>query len=97
MAEFTSRELIEAIYDVRDRVTRIEEQLINRTEQIKQRADDAYTKADGADKQAMANAKSIEALEKRVDGLIVSMRWAWGIAIPSLLTVVGIIASILFK
>jgi Fe2+ transport system protein B len=97
MAEFTTRELIEAIYDVRDRVTRIEEQLINRTEQINRRAEDAYMKADTADKQATLNKQNIMALEKRIDGLMLNVRWAWGIAIPSLLTIVGFIITFLTR
>lgn len=97
MAEnsFSSRELIEAIYDVRDRVTRIEEKL-NRTEGIAEKVDIAESKARQALLKSEENEKDIiklsERCERDMDAQKINNRWAWGFVLT---LVVSLLAKIL--
>lgn len=86
MSEFNNRELIEAIYDVRDRVTRIEEKL-NRTEGLSDKVDNAEERATEALLKSRENQRDIEILRT-------NNRWAWGFVLT---LVVGVVAKILFE
>jgi DNA repair exonuclease SbcCD ATPase subunit len=77
---YTTKELMEAIYEVRDRVTRIEEKL-NRAERLEDKvdavidtADDAIRKSDEAFALAQANKEEIKSMKANA-------KWAWGFAI----------------
>lgn len=88
MSNFTDRDLLEAIYDVRDRVTRIEEKL-NRTEGLAE-------KVDNADDKATEALLKVGQLEKQVDKIGTNTKWALGIAFSFILTITGIIIQKLF-
>jgi hypothetical protein len=61
----TTRELMEAIYDIRDRVTRMEEKL-NRADKIEDKADEANAIANKALALAEENHRDIEGIRKAV-------------------------------
>lgn len=71
MSNFSDRELINAIYDVRDRVTRIEEKL-NRTEGLSEKVDSAE------DKSMEALLKTVQ-LEKEISQMKNNTKWAMGL------------------
>lgn len=77
---YTTKELMEAIYEVRDRVTRIEEKL-NRAERLEVKvdkvidnADDAMNLAEDAMNLAQSNKDELNAMKSNT-------KWAWGFAI----------------
>jgi hypothetical protein len=87
-AEYTNKELIEAIYDVRDRVTRIEESL-KRTEKLEDKIDEAYDKAIeakdvGEDALALAKAN-----REKIESMQSTSKWLLGFLVTALLAVVG--------
>lgn len=88
MSDYTNKELLEAIYEVRDRVTRIEESL-KRTEKLEDKIDEAYNKAlDAKDigEEALALA---EANKEKIADMKVTSRWLLGFVITAVLAVVG--------
>lgn len=88
MSNFTDRDLLEAIYDVRDRVTRIEEKL-NRTEGLSEKVDNADDKA------TEALLKTAQ-LEKQVEKIGTNTKWALGIAFSFIIMIAGIMIEKLF-
>jgi Haemolysin XhlA len=81
MGNFQEREIIEAIYDVRDRVTRIEEKL-NRAEKVEEIANQANLRANEAYLKAVEN-------QRDIDSIKVSNRWAWGFVITFIIAALG--------
>lgn len=81
-ANYTNKELLEAILDVRDRTTRIEEKL-NRAEKQEEKVDYAKDLAEDAIAMAKANEKEINAIKN-------NNKWAWGFVIT---LVLGLIAQ----
>jgi cell division septum initiation protein DivIVA len=89
MSDYTNKELLEAIYEVRDRVTRIEEKL-NRAEKMEDKVELAIDKAqDAKDKaeDAMAIAKKNE---EDIKAIKANNKWAWGFVIT---LAIGIISA----
>ena len=71
---------MEAIYEVRDRVTRIEEKL-NRAERLEDKVDLAIDSADDAMNLA-EDAMNLAKLNKAdLDSMKSNAKWAWGFAI----------------
>lgn len=89
MSGYSDRELADAIYDVRDRVTRIEEKL-NRTEKIEVKANEADDKASSALLKTQEN-------EKRLDRVENNIKWAWGFMITFGLSVITVLVNVLLK
>lgn len=83
MSNFTDRDLIEAIYDVRDRVTRIEEKL-NRTEGLSD-------KVENADDKATEALLKVAQLEKQIDKFGTNTKWALGVAFTFIATIAGVL------
>lgn len=88
MSDYTNKEMLEAIYEVRDRVTRIEAQL-NRTEKVEERVETVSDKmidvkdiADTALVMSQQNKEAIEAIRA-------NNRWAWGFVITAILGMVA--------
>lgn len=71
MSGFSDRDLIEAIYDVRDRVTRIEEKL-NRTEGLSEKIDEA-------DKNATKALEVANQAKEQLDKFASTTKWVIGI------------------
>lgn len=88
MSSFTDRDLIEAIYDVRDRVTRIEEKL-NRTEGLNDRVDNAEDKAQEA-------ILRVAHLERQVEKNSSTTKWALSIAFSFITGIVIVVIEKLF-
>lgn len=89
MSDYTNKEMLEAIYEVRDRVTRIEAQL-NRAEKVEDKVDLVSEKtnivkdiADDALALGQQNRQMIESIQS-------NNRWAWGFVITAFL---GLIAQ----
>lgn len=77
---YTTKELMEAIYEVRDRVTRIEEKL-NRAERLEDKVDIAIDSADDAMNLA-EDAMNLAKLNKdEINSMKSNSKWAWGFAI----------------
>lgn len=88
MSDYTNKELLDAMYDIRDRVTRIEEKL-NRTEKLEDKVEAVSEKAQkGKDvgEEAYILAK---ANQEEIKSIKANSRWAWGLAITSLLGLLG--------
>ncbi|MEK5036284.1 hemolysin XhlA family protein [Paenibacillus sp. FSL R7-0302] len=83
-ANYSNKELLDAILDVRDRTTRIEEKL-NRAEKTEEKVDYAKDLAEEAIAMAKANEREIEAIKN-------NSKWAWGFVAT---LVVGLIAQFL--
>jgi Haemolysin XhlA len=88
MSNYSDRELIEAIYDVRDRVTRIEEKL-NRTEGLSDKVEQADDKATEA-------LLKCTQLESTISEMKTNTKWALGSAFTIFATILGIIIEKLF-
>jgi chromosome segregation ATPase len=88
MANFSDRDLIEAIYDVRDRVTRIEEKL-NNTEGLSDKVEEAEDKANEA-------LLKVSQLEKQVEKFGTNTKWALGVAFGFIATIAGVVLEKLF-
>lgn len=91
MSDYTNKELLEAIYEVRDRVTRIEEKL-NRAEKLEEKVDQLDQKinsvkdlAEDAFSMAEANQDGIKAMKE-------STKWIWSFIIP---VAIALIAQVL--
>lgn len=88
MADYSNRELLEAILDVRDRTTRIEEKL-NRAEKLEDKVDEAFDKAQeakdvGEDALILAQTNRDE-----IKGMKANSRWAWGFAATLAIALIG--------
>lgn len=95
MSDYTNRELLEAIYEVRDRVTRIEEKL-NRAEKIEDKLEVVSNKAQEA-KDIGDEALVLSKINREeIASLKSSNRWSWGLLISSLLTFIGFAIDKLF-
>ncbi|MCY9737463.1 hemolysin XhlA family protein [Paenibacillus alvei] len=81
MSDYTIKELMEAIYEVRDRATRIEEKL-NHTEKLAGKVDGIEKVSNLALVKSEQNAKDIDSMKK-------NNMWAWGFVITALLAVVA--------
>ncbi len=83
MSDYSNKELLEAIYDVRDRVTRIEEGL-KRTEKLEDKIvyahDKALTAKDIAEEALSISKTNMES----IGGIKTTNRWAWGLFIAAL-------------
>jgi t-SNARE complex subunit (syntaxin) len=80
-------ELTKVMYDIRDRVTRMEEKQ-NRMEQIEDKADKADATANKALLLAQQN-------EKNADAHKVANRWAWGVMLAAIIAIGGTLAKVL--
>lgn len=100
MGNYTDKELFEAIYEVRDRVIRMEEKL-NRTEKLEVEVKELRTEmyevrriAENALAKAESNEEKIEekaiANEKEINAIKANTKWAWGFVITF---VVGVVSA----
>jgi lipoate-protein ligase A len=90
MSDYSNKELLEAIYEVRDRVTRIEEKL-NRAERMEDKVELAFTKAQEA-RDIGEDALTLAKINREeISSLKTSNRWSWGLLVTSLLTIGGFI------
>lgn len=88
MSDYTNKELLEAIYEVRDRVTRIEEKL-NRAEKLEDKVEHALVKAQDA-KDIAESALVIANLSKdEIKSMRANTKWAWGFAITLAIALIG--------
>lgn len=85
---YTDKELFEAIYEVRDRVIRMEEKL-NRTERLEVKVEEMRTEiyevrriAEDALSLAKTNKEEIKSVQA-------TNKWAWGFVITFVVTVVS--------
>jgi hypothetical protein len=76
-----TEKLFEVIYDIRDRVTRIEEKQ-NRMAHIEEKTDNAHDTSNRALLKSKANEKEIQNVKN-------SSRWAWGTFFAFMIMVVG--------
>jgi Mg2+ and Co2+ transporter CorA len=97
VSDYTNKEMLEAIYEVRDRVTRIEESL-KRTEKLEDKVESTFNKvieAKDIGEEALALAKSnekeianIKAQSKdEITSLKTQNRWAWGLLLTAIITI----------
>jgi hypothetical protein len=98
--EYTNKELLTAMYDIRDRVTRIEESL-KRTEKLEYKIDDAFDKAGEAQnlaKDAFAigqtNREIINVHSDAIKSIQSNSKWAWGLMITSIITLTGAVIGV---
>lgn len=80
MSDYSSKELLEAIYEVRDRVTRIEEKL-NRAEKLEDKVDLSFNKAQEAKDLAEDAIALSNNNKEKIDSMKNNAKWAWGFAI----------------
>lgn len=95
-SEVWGKELMEAIYDIKERVTRIEEGQ-KRLEKIETSVDITRNKADEALLIAKQSEQMVATLSKEVEGIKTNNKWAWGLFFSALLALATTILSILFK
>lgn len=95
MTEPNNRELNEKIYEIREWLVRIDEKL-NYMHDVKKTAETADEKAEeAAGKAELAMAAATENA-KKIDGIKTTLMWAIGLTIPSVLTIAGILATVVF-
>jgi methyl-accepting chemotaxis protein len=102
MSDYTNKELLEAIYEVRDRVTRIEESL-KRTEKLEDKIDESFDKASEAQNLAkdaislgQTNREMINVHTEAIKSIQSSNKWAWGLMITSIITLTGAVIGVYF-
>jgi len=88
MSEPSGRELNDKISDIREWLVRIDTKMDHMAD-IKRTADEANVKADKAVSMSEENAKDIEGIKK-------TTHWAIGLIVPSVLTIVGILFTVVF-
>lgn len=87
-SDYTNKELLEAIYDVRDRVTRIEEGF-KRTDKLEAKAEEGYAKALEA-KDIAEDALALGSSNReQINSIKANNKWAWGFVITSIGAVVA--------
>lgn len=88
MSDYSNKELLEAIYEVRDRVTRIEEKL-NRAEKLEDKVELAFVKANQA-KDVGEDALSLAEKNKEdIQSIRANNMWAWGFVITLALGIIS--------
>lgn len=88
MSEPSGRELNDKIYEIREWLVRIDTKM-DHINDIKRTAEEADNKAEKALNLAEENAKDIEGIKK-------TTHWAIGLIVPSVLTIVGILFTVVF-
>jgi hypothetical protein len=86
---FSNEKLAEAIFDVRDRVIRIEEGQ-RRTEQIEAKADAALDTAKRADNKSNENARDIDGIKK-------TAMWAIGLTATCIVSLSAALLAVLLN
>ena len=99
MSEPNNRELNEKIADIREWLVRIDTK-VDFFNDVKHTADRAEQKADKALLKTDDNTADLADLkqyvDKRVDGLSTTTKWAIGLAVPSIISIVALIVTIAF-
>lgn len=95
MTEPNNRELNEKIYEIREWLVRIDTKM-DYVSEVKKIAEQADAKAEVAEAKAEKALNASEENAKDIDGIKKTNMWAISIVIPSILTIVGILATVVF-
>lgn len=88
MANYTDKELFEAIYEVRDRVIRMEEKL-NRTERLEVKVEEMRADIYEVKKIAEDALNLAENNKEKIKTIEANNKWAWGFVITFVVAVVS--------
>jgi hypothetical protein len=95
VTEPNNRELNEKIYEIREWLVRIDTKM-DYVSEVKRLAENADAKAELADAKAEKALSASVENEKDIEGIKKTNMWAVSIIVPSILTIVGILATVVF-